>query len=131
MTLRNFSAAQMDYMKARARFDVAHADYMDYEKLTDAECDKLGISTPYGILPVNHLMLAEAQRLLNCQNEARQQMYEAAHTLFDWATESALAKRGTPQEKKAVREMVATVKQEAYVERFFIELVDMCMHLAA
>jgi hypothetical protein len=56
-------------------------------------------------------------------------MYEAAHNLFDWATESALAKHGTAKQKADIRAMVATVKNQAHVERFFKELVDASMKL--
>jgi hypothetical protein len=58
-------------------------------------------------------------------------MREAAHNLFDWATESTLSKMGTPQQKEQIRAMVESVKKMAHVEKFFIELVDSSMRLAA
>ena len=129
--MRNFSKQQNEYMAARAYFDVAYKAYLDYEKLMDAECDKLGIATPYGILPEGHPMRIESQRLLDIENAARTKMYAAAHNLFDWATETALARHGTEKQKADIRKMVSTVKKQAFVERFWIELVDTSMRLAA
>ena len=128
---RTFSPAQNAYMLARAAFDVAYKACRDHDKLMDAECEKLGIETPYGILPEGHPLMVEAQRLLDRENEFRKLMYDAAHNLFDWATETTLTKMGTETQKTAIRQMVATVKKCAWVERFFIELVDTSMRLAA
>jgi hypothetical protein len=128
---RNFSPAQKAYMLARAAFDVAYKACRKHDRIMDAECEKLGLETPYGILPEDHPLMIEAQRLLDRENEFRKLMYDAAHNLFDWATETALAKMGTPKQKTDIRQMVATVKKCAWVERFFIELVDTSMRLAA
>jgi len=128
---RAFSPAQNAYMLARAAFDVAYKTCREHDRLMDTECEKLGLKTPYGILPEDHPLMIEAQRLLDRENEFRKLMYEAAHNLFDWATETALAKLGTPKQKTDIRQMVATVKKCAWVERFFIELVDTSMRLTA
>ena|SRR5665213_833569 len=130
MKNRKFSPAQTAYMMARAAFDVAYKACRDYDKLMDAECQRMAIPTPYGILPEGHPMRAEAQRLLDRENVWRKLMYDAAHNLFDWATETTLARMGTAAQKTAIRQMVATVKKCAWVERFFIELVDSSMRLA-
>ena len=126
---RSFSDAQLAYMEARAFFDASYQAGRDYDKLMDLECDKLGIETPYGILPDGHPMRDHAQLLLDRENVARKLMYSAAHNLFDWAIESTLAKKGTSAQKVAIRAMVAKVKKMAHVERFFIELVDTSMKL--
>jgi len=131
MKARKFSVAQMCYVAARAAFEVARKDSRDYDVQIDAECEKLGIKTPYGILPDSHPMLPEAQRLLDVENAATKDLYAAAHALFDWATESTLARIGTPTQKAAIRAMVTAVKKKAFVEQPFIVLVDMSMQLAA
>ena len=128
---RKFSPAQNAYMLARAAFDVAYKACREHDKIMDLECDRLGIATPYGILPEGHPLMIEAQRLLDRENEFRKLMYDAAHNLFDWTTETTLAKMGTAKQKTDIRQMVATVKKCAWVERFFIELVDTSMKLAA
>ena len=56
-------------------------------------------------------------------------MRDAAFGLFDWATDTTLAKHGTPAEQKAVRESVAKVKTMTTVQRHWIALVDLCMKL--
>lgn len=56
-------------------------------------------------------------------------MRDAAFGLFDWATDTTLAKHGTPAEQKAVREAVAKVKTMTTVQRHWIALVDLCMKL--
>ena len=129
--IRKLSPAQNTYAIARAAFDVAYKACREHDKAIDAECDRLGIATPYGILPEGHPMMIEAQKLLDRENEFRKLMYEAAHNLFDWATETTLEKMGTTKQKSDIRQMVATVKKCAWVERFFIELVDTSMRLAA
>ena len=118
-------------MVARAAFDVAYKACREHDKIMDRECKRLGIPTPYGILPEGHPLMIEAQRLLDRENEFRKLMYDAAHNLFDWAAETALAKIGTEKQKKDVRAMVATVKKCAWVEQWFIELVGTSMRLAA
>lgn len=57
-------------------------------------------------------------------------MRDAAFGLFDWATDTTLAKHGTPAQQKAVREAVAKVKRMTTVQRHWIALVDICMKLA-
>lgn len=131
MKSKNFSSPQIAYLKARALYEVAYQAHRDHDKLMDAECDKLGIRTPYGILPDGHPMWVEGQRLLDLENAARTLMREAAHNLFDWATETTLAKMGTAQQKEQIRNMVASVKKMSHVEKFFIDLVDSSMRLAA
>lgn len=74
-------------------------------------------------------MMDKAQKLLDRENEARKLMYAAAHNLFDWASESALAKRGTPAQKDSIRKAITEVKQMAHVEKFFVNLVDISMKL--
>jgi hypothetical protein len=130
-TTIRFSEAQTNYMIARAAFDVAYKAHRDHDKLMDAECEKLGIETPYGILPDGHPMWEEGQRLLDEENAASTLMYKASHELFDWATETTLAKMGTPEQKAQIRDMVAKVKKMAFVEKYFIELVESSMKLAA
>lgn len=56
-------------------------------------------------------------------------MRDAAFGLFDWATDTTLAKHGTPAQQKAVREAVAKVKTMTTVQRHWIALVDLCMKL--
>lgn len=130
-TSRTFSPAQMAYMQARALFEVCQKAYREYELRIDQECNELGIPTPYGILPEDHPMMAEAQRLLDRENEARTLMYDAARNLFDWASETTFLHRGTAKQKAEIREMIAKVKKMAHVEKFFIELVDLSMKLDA
>jgi hypothetical protein len=129
---RKFSKPQIAYMVARAAFDVVYNACRANDLLMDAECEKLGIPTPYGILPEGHPMWKEAQRLLDNETAARKLMYEAAHNLFDWATETTLANvaRATLQQKASIRSMVAEVKKKAHVEQLFIDLVDSSMRLA-
>lgn len=129
MKSRSFSGAQLSYLEAKAMFDVAYHAKRDYDIVTDRECDRLGISTPYGILPEGHPMRVEGQRLLDQENEARTLMYAAAHRLFDWASESALAIRGTKAQKESIRQAIVSIKKMAHVEKFFIELVDISMKL--
>ena len=56
-------------------------------------------------------------------------MRDAAFGLFDWATDTTLAKHGTPAQQKAVRQAVAKVKTMTTVQRHWIALVDLCMKL--
>ena len=56
-------------------------------------------------------------------------MRDAAFGLFDWATDTTLAKHGTPAQQKAVREAVAKVKHMSTVQQHWISLVDLCMKL--
>jgi hypothetical protein len=74
-------------------------------------------------------MWAEAQRLLDEDNAAKKLMMDSAHNLFNWATEATLAKMGTETQKTQIRAMVASVKKCAFVEKHFIDLVDMSMRL--
>lgn len=129
--MRTLSPAQNTYAVARAAFDVAYTACREHDKIMDLECERLGLATPYGILPEGHPLMIKAQRLLDQENEFRKLMYAAAHNLFDWATETTLAKMGTPKQKTDVRRMVATVKKCAWVEQWFIELIDTSMRLAA
>lgn len=129
MANRNFSTAQTTYMLAMANYQVAHDRDLAYDNLMDAECEKLGIETPYGILPEGHPMWVEGQRLLDAENAAKDLMRQAACLLFDWATETTLAKHGTAKQKQDVRDMVAKVKKMAHVEKFWIDLVDLSMKL--
>ena len=131
MKSSKFSAQQLAYAAARARFDAAYQASQDYDKLMDAECEKLGIETPYGILPEGHAMWTEAQRLLDAQNAASKAMYAAAHQLFDWATSETFKHCGTTQQHTDIRAAVAKVKEMAWVEKHFIELLDMSLRLAA
>jgi N-formylglutamate amidohydrolase len=131
MKNRQFSIEQMTYIQARALFEVTRSACRKYDAIMDAECEKLGLATPYGILPDGHAMRAEAQRLLDEDNAAKKIMVDAAHNLFDWATETTMAKMGTETQKVQIRAMVATVKKCAFVEKPFEQLVDMSMRLAA
>lgn len=128
---RSFSKQQMAYMAARAAFDVAYRASREYDKVMDAECEKLGIETPYGILPEGHPMWEKAQQLLDAENAAKELMYKAAHSLFDWATSETFKRCGTPAQHKAISEAVSKVKQMAFVEKHFEDLVDMSLRLAA
>jgi len=56
-------------------------------------------------------------------------MRDAAFGLFDWATDTTLAKHGTPAQQKAVREAVAKVKHMSTVQQHWVALVDLCMKL--
>jgi hypothetical protein len=128
---RDFSKAQLNYATARAAFDVAYSAARKYDLAMDAECEKLGIETPYGILPDGHPMWDRAQQLLNAENEAKELMYKAAHQLFDWATSETFKRCGTPAQHEQIMEMVAKVKKMAFVEKPFEELVSMSMRLHA
>lgn len=128
---RKLSTQQMNYIKARALFDVAYKAHLDYDKLMDAECEKLGIETPYGILPDGHPMWIRGQELLDAENAAKKLMYQAASELFDWATSETFKRVGTPQQHKDIMEAVEQVKKMAFVQQPFIDLVDMSMRLAA
>jgi hypothetical protein len=129
--LAGLSKPQYAYAQALAAFDAAHKSHLEYGKLMDAECERLGIATPFGVLPEGHPMWAQAQALLDAENALSTLMYEAAHNLFEWATEITLAKMGTEKQKADIRAMVAAVKKKSWVERPFQELVDLSMRLTA
>jgi|SRR5579859_6241991 len=120
---------QKQYAIAKAAFDQARAASNDYDKVMDAECERLGIETPYGILPEGHPMWQEGQRLLDAENVAKKAMYQAAYNLFDWATEETFKRCGTKKQHAEIRAAVEKVKKMAFVEQFFIDLVDMSMKL--
>ena len=130
MKKQRFSREQTAYMMARAAFDVDYKRARDYDKLTDAECDKLGIPTPYGILPEGHPMMVEAQRLLDRETASKDLMHAAARNLFEWATETTLAQHGTEAQKASIRQIVKTVAPMCWVESLWQKLVDLSMHLA-
>jgi hypothetical protein len=123
--------SQNAYAMAKACHTVCKNRHDAYNLLIDAEAERLGIPGPYAILPEGHPMWVEAQRLLDLETAANKLLYAAAHNLFDWATEATLAKCGTPGQHAGIRRMVATVKEMAYVEQPFEELVDMSMRLRA
>ena len=125
------SAAQISYVAARAAYDVAHREYLTHGEQIDIEGERLGLDTPYCILPPAHPLMIEGQRLLDIENERKRAMYAAAARLFDWASETVLTKMGTPQQKAEIRECVAKVKVMAYVERPFEDLVKISLQLAA
>lgn len=121
----------MAYAQAKALHTVCYQRCRAHDEVMDKEGDRLGLPTPYAILPEDHPLMAEAQRLLNAEMAANKILYQAAHNLFDWATETTLARCGTPAQAADVRKMVATVKEMAYVEQPFEELVDISMRLKA
>lgn len=125
-----FSKPQQAYMLARAYYDVVYNAHLAYGRKMDVECDKLGIPTPYGILPEGHPMWAEAQKLLDRENAAKKLMYDAAHNLIDWAIDSTLARCGTAKQKSDIRAMAAKVKTMCHVEQLWIDLVDCSMRLS-
>lgn len=95
----------------------------------DDECEKLGTPTPFGVLPPGHSMWARGQMLLDRENAAKKQMYEAANNLIDWGVETAIAERGEPEQKTKIRTMAEAVKSKAFVEKLWIDLVALCMGL--
>jgi len=109
-TPSRLSKPQQAYILARAYYDAAYKEHVDYGRLMDMECEKLGIATPYGILPPEHPMWPKAQKLLDRENAAKKLMYEAANNLFDWAVETTLARCGTVDQKAEIRAMVEKVK---------------------
>lgn len=125
------SGAQLNYVAKRAAYDVAHREYLANSDKIDAEGERLGLETPYCILPEDHPLMIEGQRLLDIENEHKRAMYAAAAALFDWASETVLTKMGTPQQKTEIRDAVAKVKTMAYVERPFEDLVKISLQLAA
>lgn len=129
--MKTFSQQQLNYATARAAFDVAYAESRKYDLAMDAECEKLGIPTPYGILPEGHQMWGRAQHLLDIENATKELMYKAAHDLFDWATSETFKRCGTPQQQTDILEMVAKVKCMAFVQEPFEKLVRLSMQLAA
>ncbi|HET7215816.1 MAG TPA: hypothetical protein VFL79_19660, partial [Terriglobia bacterium] len=114
-----FSKQQMNYAAAKAIFDVAYEESRKYDRLMDAECEKLGIPTPYGILPEGHPMRQHAQELLDKENAAKELMYTAARDLFDWATSETFKHCGTPAQQAEINSAVAKVKKMAWVEQPF------------
>jgi hypothetical protein len=130
-TSRNLSKQQITYVAARVVFDAAYSASREYDKVMDTECERLGIETPYGILPEGHAMWAKAQQLLDKENETKTAMYKAAHDLFDWATSETFKRCGTTQQHKEITDAVNQVKKMAFVEKHFEELVDMSLRLAA
>jgi hypothetical protein len=125
------STQQIAYLAAKVVFDAAHSACRKYDKLMDSECEKLGIETPYGILPEGHPMWPESQRLLDEENAAKELMYKAAHDLFDWATSETFKRCGTPQQHADILSAVEKVKKMAFVEKHFEDLVSMSLRLAA
>ncbi len=126
---RHFSQEQKAYMAAKAFYEMQYKAARDYDLVMDAECERLGIETPFGILPEGHPLLPQAQVNLNNESAAREILYRAGHNLFDWATETTLTKMGTPSQKQSFRNMVARVKEMAHVETHYEEMVKLCMSL--
>lgn len=124
-----FSEPQLDYARARVIFDMCYKAARDYDRLMDAEATKLGLPTPFAILPEGHPMMAEAQRLLDMETAAKKLMYLQANALFDWALVETFAHTGTPKQHAAIREAVIKVKEMAWVEAPWIEMVDLSMRL--
>ena len=131
MKTKRFSREQIAYAAAKALHTIEYQKARDYDKVCDQEGERLGLETPYAILPEGHPMAMEAQLLLDRENAAKDLLYKAAHNLFDWATETTLTKIGTESQKADIRSMVATVKKQAYCETNFEELVDLSMRLKA
>jgi hypothetical protein len=129
MSKRNFSPAQLRYIIAKAAFETVRDERRAHDLIVDAECERLGINTPFGILPEGSPLRLKSRALFDAENAARKVMYEAAFELFGWATETALAKIGTEMQKAAIRNAVALVKKMAFVEKPFIELVDISLRL--
>lgn len=130
-TNRKLSTQQIKYVAAKVVFDAAYKAARAYDEIMDDECEKLGIATPYGILPEGHPMWIKAQQLLDKENETKAVMYAAAHDLFDWATSETFKRCGTPQQHKDINDAVDKVKNMAFVEQPFEELVSMSLRLAA
>jgi hypothetical protein len=128
---RKFSAAQMAYMVARATFEVADSDCRANSREIDAECERLGLEFPYGILPEDHPLMVEGQRLLDIYNAALNLMREAAGAMFDWSLTTTFAKHGTAEQQKTIREGVERVKKMAHVEKFHQQMVDLSLKLVA
>jgi hypothetical protein len=121
-------------MMAKAYYETRSSLSEKYRIEMDAEGVRLGLGTPedaFLILPDGHPMWAKAQQLLDAENEAKALMYQAAFNLFDWATESTLARLGTSEQKTAIRDMVVKVKAMAFVEKPFEDLVSASMGLVA
>jgi hypothetical protein len=127
--VRKFSQAQEHYLAAKVIYDATHEQFMDQQKAIDVECEKLGIETPYGILPVEHPLMIQGQALLDAENVAKDAMYAAAFILFDWAIETTLSHVGTEAQKATTRAFACTVKKMAFVEQPFIDLVNLSLQL--
>ncbi len=129
---RPYSPAQRAYLAAKISFDVADRDYLANNELMDAEGARLGLATPFCVLPDGHPMRAEAQRLLDRRCERLDAMRDASNALFDWALETVFVKTAPgSRQKNAISSAVARVKNMAHVEAFHREMVDICMKLEA
>ncbi len=132
-----FSREQLAYAAAKAAHEVARKRCKENQERLNAEAARLGpdclypgTGYPYcSLKDRTHPLSIEAQAFLDVEAAATAVMYAAAHALFDWATETALAKYGTAAQKESIRAMVATVKEQAFVESEFEELVALSMRL--
>lgn len=131
------SREQLAYAAAKASFLVCRQRCEANQDLVNLEAIRLGAGSLYAgtgprycaLKDETHPLMVRAQALLDAEIAAKDGMYLAAYALFDWASETALLRHASETQKALICDMVVRVKEMAFVEGPFEELVGLCMRV--
>ena len=144
-TKQDVITAVENYKQAKAAYDTIYEESRKHDKERDQQMIEEGnyetignANGDYIILPKleaydeDHEIWVKGQEILDRLNPACDKMYETARTMFEVVNEHVIEAQDLPEEKiKEMREAVEIVSKQAYVEKGFRRMTEICLKVVS